>query len=363
MGVNEMSEIGYIVKDLAPGQGNPRNSEGAFIDLADGRILFVYSRFSGGIGSDNDPANLARIYSSDGGETWSDAESVLMATDDAAQNIMSVSLLRMQNNDIGMFYFVRYGINDGKIYLRRSGDEGQNWSKAACCVPAHGYYVTDNDRVVRLKSGRLILPTGFHRVLLNKSTGIETWDGRAITVYLFSDDDGLTWYESSLCCMNSRHTESGLQEPGVIEQKNGSLYGWARTDMGRQYEMFSHDSGRTWTTPEPSRFTSPCSPMSIKRDPISGNVLAIWNPIPVYQTMEVNSNYSDRNPLVYAISRNDGASWEMPIVLEDDKRSGYCYISIHFIGDYVLLAYCAGGTEDKGCLNRLRIRKMRNRCL
>ena len=41
-----MSTIGKIVLDLAPGENNPRNSEGAFITLKDGRIMLVYSRFS-----------------------------------------------------------------------------------------------------------------------------------------------------------------------------------------------------------------------------------------------------------------------------------------------------------------------------
>lgn len=351
-----------IVKELAPSQDNPRNSEGAFIELSDGRIMFVYSRFNGGIGSDHDPANLACIYSSDGGETWSDEEIVLTATDDSAQNIMGVSLIRMLNNDIGMFYFVRYGYNDGKAYLRRSCDDGQTWSGATCCVPAYGYYVTNNDRVVRLKNGRLILPAAFHRTFLNKTNASLPIDVRGISMYFYSDDDGLTWDESNLCCMNSRHTTTGLQEPGVIELKNGSLYGWARTDMGCHYEMFSNDSGITWTTPEPSLFTGPDSPLCIKRSPIGDNLLAVWNPIPNYQTRECKG-ISDRNPLVYAVSRDDGGTWEPPIVLEDDTLSGYCYTAIHFIGDSVLLAYCAGGPEDKGQLNRLRIRKLRNPCL
>ena len=36
-----------VVLELAPGTGNPRNSEGAFLELKDGKILFVYSHFFG----------------------------------------------------------------------------------------------------------------------------------------------------------------------------------------------------------------------------------------------------------------------------------------------------------------------------
>ena len=35
------------VLELKPAAGNPRNSEGAFLRLADGGILFAYSRYSG----------------------------------------------------------------------------------------------------------------------------------------------------------------------------------------------------------------------------------------------------------------------------------------------------------------------------
>ena len=42
------------IRLLPPGPGNARNSEGDFIQLKDGRILFVYTHFTGG-GSDHAP--------------------------------------------------------------------------------------------------------------------------------------------------------------------------------------------------------------------------------------------------------------------------------------------------------------------
>jgi hypothetical protein len=46
------------IRLLPPGPGNPRNSEGAFISLKDGTLLFVYTHFTGG-GADNATAHLA----------------------------------------------------------------------------------------------------------------------------------------------------------------------------------------------------------------------------------------------------------------------------------------------------------------
>lgn len=47
---------------LHPARTTPRNSEGAFIRLHDGRIRFVYSRFVGGPGGDDAPAHIAGRY-------------------------------------------------------------------------------------------------------------------------------------------------------------------------------------------------------------------------------------------------------------------------------------------------------------
>ena len=45
-------------------------------------------------------------------------------------------------------------------------------------------------------------------------------------------------------------------------------------------------------------------------------------------------------------------------MLENRPDFGYCYTAIHPMEDAVLLAYCGGGPQDKGCLNRLVIRRI-----
>ena len=79
---------------LNPGEGNPRNSEGDFIQLNDGRILFVYTRFTGSA-SDHGAAFLAARVSTDAGETWS-AEDTVILPNEGGMNVMSVSLLRLR---------------------------------------------------------------------------------------------------------------------------------------------------------------------------------------------------------------------------------------------------------------------------
>jgi sialidase-1 len=348
------------VLELPPRPGNPRNSEGAFLTLKDGRILFVYSQFVGNSSSDAAKARLAARHSSDGGETWSGDAFIVTPEEDTVMNVMSVSLLRFGNDDIGLFYLLRRSWHDLRMYCRRSADEGATWGPPIRCMDAAGYYVVNNDRIVRLASGRIVIPAAWHRSLADRNEHTAV-DWRGVATFFLSDDDGRTWRQApGLCTLPVVHTKSGLQEPGVSELPSGLLWGWARTDLGRQYEFFSHDGGETWSLPSPSRFTSPTSPLSMKRLPDSDRLLAVWNPAPNYETRSMQKVGGDRTPLVVATGKTASGAWSRAAILEgnDNVDAGYCYTAIHFTKDAVLLAYCAGETADRSRLARLRIRKI-----
>ena len=361
-----MELLGKTVLELPPLPGNPRNSEGAFLNLKDGRLMFVYSKFDAESNDDDAPAKIAARYSTDGGLTWCGEDRILFRRKDfdrpgtPCQNIMSVSLMRMQDGALGLYFGLRYGFNDTKLHLFRSYDEGETFSEAVKCVPGMGYYVTNNDRVVRTSSGRIIVPCNFHRMKADPADFghyHDYFDYRGVSCFALSDDDGKTWREAKDCCfMTTTASNAGLQETGIVELRNGVLWAFSRTDLGCIYSSYSLDDGDTWTTPQPSQFTAPCSPMSVKRAP-SGELLAVWNPAPAYQTRGLNTYNFARTPLVCAVSKDEGHSWSEPMFLED-APGGYCYIAIHFEGDHVLLAYCAGSPEDESCLARLRMKSV-----
>ena len=352
-----MAVIGKKVCDLAPGNDNPRNSEGAFITLKDGRIMFVYSRFFGDSWHDYAPAHIAARYSADGGRTWSAEDRILFTREQFdAENIMSVSLLRLPDDTIALFFIIRYGWHDSREYMFTSNDEGETWSKGTCCVPPVGYYVTNNDRAIRTQSGRLLVPGNLHR----EKAG-HTFDERGIAYFFYSDDNGATWEESPDCCFPpSNKITSGLQETALVELKNGTIWALFRTNIGRQYQSFSFDGGLHWTDPAPSYFTAPTSPISVKRLP-DCRLLAVWNPTPLYHNRDRSNDggWGGRTPLVAALSSDEGSTWTNTYILEDGSEdAGYCYCAIHPMEDAVLLAYCAGSRTDGGCLNRLRIRRI-----
>ncbi len=343
--------------DLPRGSNNPRNSEGAFIRLKDGGLLFIYSRFTGDDDRDHVPADLAYILSYDQGDTWTEPAILFTAKEHDAWNIMSVSLIRMGNGDIGLFYLVRKSWYDMRPVLRRSSDEGKTWSEPVFCVQRPAYFVLNNDRVIRLKSGRILVAVAEHVTTPGTDGGAFTHPGVART--FFSDDDGLTWGEGrGPVAINVPISKRGMQEPGLIEHENGVVTMYLRTDMGRQYECHSLDGGYSWSAPTPSCFTAPDSPLCMKRLK-DGRLIAVWNPIPRYQTRHIVSGGMGRTPLVYALSADDGQTWSEPVILEDDEDRGYCYTAIHEEDGKLFLAYGAGRpAEDGWCLTRLRIARL-----
>lgn len=354
-----------ITLGLKHKRNNPRNSEGAFLTLADGRILFAYSRYYGNSWSDVATATISARFSSDAGKTWTQRDRLLVDNEGGC-NVMSPSLLRLQSGGIALFYLRTNNFHDCRLYLRTSDDEGKSWSAPTQCIHAPGYFVVNNDRVIQLKNGRIVIPAAYHRPKLEADpTAWDAWDPRAITVFYYSDDDGLSWNESRDWWTLPVRSGSGMQEPGIIELANGALYAWARTDTGKQWETRSRDKGVTWTPPRPSPFYSPNSALSMKRIPATGDLLAIWNdhsprwelPAPVMsQGFTENSSWG-RTPLAAALSKDEGKSWDSEQLIEDDPRRGFCYTAIHCVEDAVLLAYCCGGVAG-GVLQDLCVRRI-----
>lgn len=319
--------------ELPPSKDNPRNSEGSFVSLKDGRVLFVYTHFTGG-GGDHSAAHLAGRYSSDGGKTWTKEDRVIVENE-GGMNVMSVSLLRLQGGEIALFYLIKNSEQDCRPVMRLSTDESATWGAPMTCITDEvGYYVLNNDRVIQLKNGRLVAPVCLHWV---KGESKADWQGM-VMCYL-SDDSGKTWRRSKTA--QKGYDVAGkritTQEPGVVELKDGRVMMFIRASGGCQYLAYSSDGGDTWSAPVASDIKSPVSPASIKRLPSTGDLLLVWNDhanIPAYLR-------NRRVPLSTAISKDDGKTWQKIKVLEGNPQGWYCYIAVHPMDDAVLLGYCA----------------------
>jgi hypothetical protein len=344
------------VLELAHAAGNERNSEGAFIDLADGRILFAYSRFT--TGSDFGDGSIACRCSSDRGLSWDAADRIIVPN--AHVTTMSVSLVRASRHRIALFYLIKADLVSCRPCVRFSDDEGDTWSEPTMIAPASGYYVLNNDRVLQYHDGRLLVATGYHRRI-----GETTCSSRAIAIIFYSDDQGQTWQESDNWVLPPQFSHTGLHEPGLVQLMDRRIMGWARTDTGCQWVFFSSDRGESWSEARPAtEFLSPTSPLTIKRNPHDpARLYAAWNDhAPRYSLPDCEPASWRRTPLVLAVSDDDARTWQGHRVIESAPDHGYCYIAMHFLSAHaLLLAYCCGssdGAPGNGVLNDLRITRV-----
>lgn len=349
------------VLDITPAENNARNSEGSFIRLDDGRIMFAYSRYSTNCPYDDANCDIAVIFSSDEGESWTEPEIIVKAEEFGTKNVMSTSAIYQNDGRIGIYFLIKE--NNGTTTIGRTlTKDGENFETERCRLKAiSACYVINNDRFIRLSDGRIAAP----------AASLPWEDGKGygdlcVTSLFVSSDDGLTFNPTKPCLTipyvrNEPSVDllGGMQEPGVIEFKDKTLWLWARTRMGFQYESFSRDFGETFTYPQPSQFTSPCSPMEVARNPENDDLYAVYNPVPNYNGREIKEGTCGRTPFVIRKSTDDGRTWGELTEIENDEKMGYCYPAMFFTKDKsVLVGYCCGGAEEGFCLHRLRIMKI-----
>lgn len=360
--MKQLKKVGKEVLFLKTGSDNCRNGEGAFVRLTDGGILFAYTEFMKGAGRDEDEGRITGLFSYDEGETWGEKR-VLATRHPGALNIMGPNFLRLTDGSLALFHGEKRKDADGIItntrYMRISRDEGRTFGEGVRCYPEHGYSVMNHDRVIRLKSGRIILPVAHHSEVGFIPKTLPLGPGKVR--FSVSDDDGKSWrmLDGGVCSPFSDSVQ--LQEPGLYQHADGTLWLWCRTNYGCQYAAYSKDDGESWSAIEPAVFfTSPTSPMSVKR--AGDQVIAIFNPVPAFCGRDGQKGPWGRTPLVAAVSaddgiHHDGRSFDRVFYLEDDQTESYCYASIFDGGDYFLTAYYhSDGTG--WCLSSTRVKKV-----
>lgn len=350
---------GKAVLELPPSPQNPRNSEGDFVRLKDGTLLFAWSRFSEGYDADwdNGFADIAARRSSDGGRTWTSKDEILVKN--TAANIMSVSFLRLADGRIALFYLEKLdrltkaerSRKRSRVLVRTSSDEAVSWSEPTdlCAAMPHGYYTVNNARVIQLKGGRILVPVSF-------------FDSRPASRIgcVLSDDAGKSWRSGDLAAVfDGKGDRVITQEPGVVELSDGRVMLWARTTAGSQFAACSSDGGQTWGSFGPTDLVGPLAPATIKRLR-TGELIAVWN-----DYREKPRTDARRTPLSLALSPDDGRTWSPSLSLEDDPMGSFCYTAFCESGDDLFFAYCKRTVRNLDtirviCLPRNVLRVRRN---
>lgn len=314
---------------------HPRNGEADMIRLRNGDLFLAYGRWNGGQ-SDFDHAEVWCKTSSDGGRTWGSDR--VLVPNEGKLTTFSVSLLRLKNGEVLMAYLTKNAQDNCSIFFRKSKDECRTWSdrvKFEMPDGYSGYTGMNNDRLIQIKSGRIIGAA---------------WDGAVkghpmLGFAVYSDDNGGTWHKSGDVDMRVLDPKDtvGSQEPLVVELKDGKLMMFIRNDFGCIARSYSTDDGLTWSKPElVKELEAPVAPASVRRIPQTGDLLLIWN-----------RNRAARRPLNSAISKDDGKTWQNIRVLDDGDGPawpGFAYTSITPVDSNIVITYWyheAAGTSLK----------------
>lgn len=312
---------------------------GGMVALRSGIVRYYYPVKEGEI------TVLRYVDSMDDGTIWTAPKTAELP--ESIEGISSLDVLNMRDGSVGLFILRPTPGDLVELLSLRSYDDGDTWQPRPERLRLPDGYRLQSSRMLRLRSGRLVLP--FTRTVIER----DRQGGPEVVRHYISDDDGLSWSSSRTdISLNCRHSRTGLRYPAMLETRAGVLMGWAATDMGRQYEYCSWDGGESWGGPQPSGFTSPLQPMSVSRV-WEGRVLIVFNPVPDYET-----GTARESRLIYMVSRSEDKDWSRAVVLEEGRDgSGSCGDPAVFIQqDALLLAYRKNGGTI--CLRRIGSRAL-----
>lgn len=313
---------GVIVNDPFPATtSNPRYSEGDITVLHDGRYLYATTEFMDTT-SDFAKARLIGRTSGDGGQTWS--ESSILQENVGGLNVMSLTFQPLNAAELGLFYLIKNTTSVLDVYLRRSSDGGLTFGEATQVTSLPGYHVLNNDRVIKLRGGRLLVPTA-------SSADVEKENHFVCRTWI-SDDAGVTWRAGT---GTVDYAKRGAMEPELLEMNDGRVLMIIRTQLGHIAAAWSEDGGDTWSAASDWGVRAPEAPSTLRRIPSTGDLMLIWNDTYV----EGAGHGGKRTPLTVAISRDEGKTWEHKKNLEDSTAHTYAYISATFDQGRVLLGY------------------------
>jgi sialidase-1 len=338
-----------------------RSGEGSVVELKDGRLMLMYTAFRDDGHADHSPAEIWARFSSDAGRMWSEL-SVIFQAPEGALNVMSPSLLRLTDGRIGCVFAVKWDGTHCVPFWTSSIDEGKNWADPQPMTAEAGYFCINNDRLIQLRDGTLVMPYAQHKGMVrfaNDKELLKEWLNAWCGI-LHSRDGGETWempdtarkYEKEwhvapdpLCLelmppleqRAVREKYDVLQEPGVIELRDGRLMMWARS-LSHVFHSFASNKDGSWSDYKViAGMNVSCSPQTIKRVPLTDDLVMLYNDrgeIPFGSPC-----FQDRTPLSVAISKDEGQSWQKVKALESDTSKNYCYAGLCFFAGKFLATY------------------------
>lgn len=297
----------------------PRMSEASILPFADGRLFLAYTEYYGGDWEDGGPAHIMGRWSPDGGETWS--EPFVVQENIGRLNCMEASLVALPSGRVLLSFLRkdresvvdenRKRTEEGLLHImvKHSDDGCATWSEPIDVSRGEGYWCGTNDRLLRLSSGRLLIPAA-----------------RGFAHAWLSDDDGASW---RLC--RGPLPPDDVAEPVVAELADGSLRMFLRTRTGNIFVARSHDGGENWGELDKWGPAGAAAPCIVRRVPGSEDLLMVWD------------NHPIRTNFTAAVSRDGGRIWENYRILEEQRTwpllLSHAYPSLAFSDGNAHLTY------------------------
>lgn len=235
---------------VAEAEDGKRAFFGDMIKLHDGRLLVAYRESTAHISQDG---RIMVVHSTDDGRTWS---SPALAVDTPIDD-RDPKLVQLRDGTVLMNIFrtdwTGYPAGPATIagtFVARSTDRGASWSEPVKVgtamdgpsdVIVGSYYAghaASHGPIVELPDGDLLVP--LYGTLPEGGTGPAT--------VVRSTDGGRTWPKENEAVIGKAATFD-FQEPNLSLLTDGSIISIIRTSINIAYVSWSHDRGRTWTTP------------------------------------------------------------------------------------------------------------------
>lgn len=281
--------------------------------------------------------------STDGGRTW--REQGRMQMEWTLTGMISdggVTFLRLQDGRLA-FLAHRHvdGLHGGGLpAISFSEDDGVSWTPARTIGEPEGVWYVMNERMIQMKSGRLVVPVS------HMPRGMGAIEGdRNLGLCFLSDDGGATWRRSTKPA--DLADTRGMAEPCVAEVAQGRLLLLARTGRGCNYASWSGDGGDTWSAPEPTTQTAACSSLTLKTLP-DGRLIVFYN----HTEPLAPGAFFPRTPLYYSVSADGGRIWSQPVLVDESgvrlKDRQVIYPGICFTDEGMLVVYSVHQADPQG---------------
>ena len=311
------------------------NHASNMLELESGDILCTW--FGGSMeGSDDISVYLSRYDKQI--RKW---QTPVKISGDPTRSEQNPVLFQLNEKEIWIYYTAQLKTDQGTsvVRIRKSADQGATWSEEQDLFTEPGTFVRQTP--VINPDGRILLPV-FH------SNIVEAFGNDSSSVYV-SSDGGKTWNVEAVPESN------GCVHMNILSDSQVAFYRRRRADY--IFRSTSADGGITWSKPEPTPLSNNNSSIQA-RVLADGRVAMIFNDRaatgaanessvpPWVQDKEAFLSKCEitersaiwgvpRNPLVLAVSNDQGRTWDKVLTIEDDPdlKSDHDEEGA-FIGDY-----------------------------